>query len=144
MGRHSRGTGGRRRIVEQVCDRYANVGEGSTALLVFDAWEHACYLWCKDIGVGCVSEGNPTGGPGSRRALGPPARARLVPHANLDRHLEPIGALAKPVLCPSPDGRRLPCCFSLSSDTHPDRFHTRTDTPPVVTVLTNAADWTIP
>ncbi|MFR9796230.1 superoxide dismutase [Streptomyces sp. MS06] len=33
-----------RLIVEQVYDHQGNVGQGSTPLLVFDAWEHAFYL----------------------------------------------------------------------------------------------------
>src|SRR5690242_17263440 len=35
---------GRRLIVEQVYDHHGNVGQGSTPLLVFDAWEHAYHL----------------------------------------------------------------------------------------------------
>ncbi len=31
-------------IVEQVYDHQGNVGQGSTPILVFDAWEHAFYL----------------------------------------------------------------------------------------------------
>ncbi len=33
-----------RLIVEQVYDHQGNVGQGSTPILVFDAWEHAFYL----------------------------------------------------------------------------------------------------
>jgi Fe-Mn family superoxide dismutase len=35
---------GRRLYVEQVYDHESNVGQGTTPLLVFDAWEHAYYL----------------------------------------------------------------------------------------------------
>ncbi len=35
---------GGRLIVEQVYDHHANVGQGTTPLLVIDAWEHAYYL----------------------------------------------------------------------------------------------------
>jgi Fe-Mn family superoxide dismutase len=40
---------GRRLIVEQVYDHHGNVGQGSTPLLVFDAWEHAYYLQYKNV-----------------------------------------------------------------------------------------------
>ena len=33
-----------RLIVEQVYDHQGDVGQGSTPILVFDAWEHAFYL----------------------------------------------------------------------------------------------------
>jgi len=35
---------GKRLYIEQVYDHQSNVGQGSTKLLVFDAWEHAYYL----------------------------------------------------------------------------------------------------
>ena len=37
-----------RLIVEQVYDHQGNVGQGSTPVLVFDAWEHAFYLQYKN------------------------------------------------------------------------------------------------
>jgi Fe-Mn family superoxide dismutase len=40
---------GGRLIVEQVYDHHGNVGQGSTPLLVFDAWEHAYYLQYKNV-----------------------------------------------------------------------------------------------
>ncbi|WP_165984126.1 superoxide dismutase [Streptomyces sp. YIM 98790] len=40
---------GRRLIVEQVYDHHGNAGQGSTPLLVFDAWEHAYYLQYKNV-----------------------------------------------------------------------------------------------
>ncbi|MEU5095429.1 superoxide dismutase [Streptomyces sp. NPDC020996] len=40
---------GKRLIVEQVYDHQGNVGQGSTPLLVFDAWEHAYYLQYKNV-----------------------------------------------------------------------------------------------
>ncbi|MDT0322748.1 superoxide dismutase [Streptomyces millisiae] len=40
---------GRRLIVEQVYDHHGNVGQGSTPLLVFDAWEHAYYLQYRNV-----------------------------------------------------------------------------------------------
>jgi len=40
---------GKRLIVEQVYDHHGNVGQGSTPLLVFDAWEHAYYLQYKNV-----------------------------------------------------------------------------------------------
>ncbi|HWD23961.1 MAG TPA: superoxide dismutase [Acidimicrobiales bacterium] len=40
---------GGRLIVEQVYDHQGNVGNGSTPLLVFDAWEHAFYLQYKNV-----------------------------------------------------------------------------------------------
>ncbi|MET7451496.1 superoxide dismutase [Streptomyces sp. NPDC005574] len=40
---------GRRLIVEQVYDHHGNVGQGTTPLLVFDAWEHAYYLQYKNV-----------------------------------------------------------------------------------------------
>ncbi|MEP6851588.1 MAG: superoxide dismutase [bacterium] len=38
-----------RLIVEQVYDHHGNVGQGTTPLLVFDAWEHAYYLQYKNV-----------------------------------------------------------------------------------------------
>ena len=35
---------GRRLVVNQIYDHQSNVGQGSTPLLVIDAWEHAYYL----------------------------------------------------------------------------------------------------
>ncbi|MFD9128442.1 superoxide dismutase [Kitasatospora sp. NPDC059571] len=40
---------GRRLIVEQVYDHHGNVGQGTTPLLAFDAWEHAYYLQYKNV-----------------------------------------------------------------------------------------------
>jgi Fe-Mn family superoxide dismutase len=40
---------GERLIVEQVYDHHGNVGQASTPLLVFDAWEHAYYLQYKHV-----------------------------------------------------------------------------------------------
>ncbi|MET7381062.1 superoxide dismutase [Streptomyces sp. NPDC005526] len=40
---------GKRLIVEQVYDHHGNIGQGSTPLLVFDAWEHAYYLQYKNV-----------------------------------------------------------------------------------------------
>ncbi|GAA0713638.1 superoxide dismutase [Dactylosporangium roseum] len=40
---------GRRLIVQQVYDHHGNVGQGSTPLLVFDAWEHAYYLQYRNV-----------------------------------------------------------------------------------------------
>ncbi|MEO3765394.1 superoxide dismutase [Streptomyces sp. B5E4] len=40
---------GKRLIVEQIYDHHGNVGQGSTPLLVFDAWEHAYYLQYKNV-----------------------------------------------------------------------------------------------
>lgn len=40
---------GRRLIIEQVYDHHGNVGQGSTPLLVFDAWEHAYYLQYRNV-----------------------------------------------------------------------------------------------
>ena len=40
---------GQRLIVTQVYDHHANVGIGSTPILVFDAWEHAFYLQYKNV-----------------------------------------------------------------------------------------------
>ena len=40
---------GDRLLVEQVYDHQGNVGIGNTALLVFDAWEHAWYLQYKNV-----------------------------------------------------------------------------------------------
>ncbi len=33
-----------RLVVQQVYDHQGNAGQGAIPLLVFDAWEHACYL----------------------------------------------------------------------------------------------------
>ncbi|MCK9901863.1 superoxide dismutase [Parafrankia colletiae] len=38
-----------RLLVEQVYDHQSNVGIGNTALLAFDAWEHAWYLQYKNV-----------------------------------------------------------------------------------------------
>ncbi|GIE81735.1 superoxide dismutase [Fe-Zn] 1 [Actinoplanes philippinensis] len=38
-----------RLIVEQIYDHHGNVGQGSTPILVFDAWEHAYYLQYKNV-----------------------------------------------------------------------------------------------
>ncbi|MFU8849494.1 superoxide dismutase [Micromonospora sp. SL1-18] len=40
---------GQRLIVEQVYDHHGTVGQGSSPLLVFDAWEHAYYLQCRNV-----------------------------------------------------------------------------------------------
>ncbi|MFJ9736708.1 superoxide dismutase [Streptomyces sp. NPDC101166] len=40
---------GKRLTVEQVYDHHGNVGQGTTPLLVFDAWEHAYYLQYKNV-----------------------------------------------------------------------------------------------
>jgi Fe-Mn family superoxide dismutase len=40
---------GDRLIIEQVYDHHGNVGLGTTALLVFDAWEHAYYLQYRNV-----------------------------------------------------------------------------------------------
>lgn len=40
---------GKRLIVEQVYDHHGNVGQGTTPLLAFDAWEHAYYLQYKNV-----------------------------------------------------------------------------------------------
>ncbi|MEV6207852.1 superoxide dismutase [Kitasatospora sp. NPDC051914] len=40
---------GRRLIVEQVYDHHGNVGQGTTPLLAFDAWEHAYYLQYRNV-----------------------------------------------------------------------------------------------
>ncbi|KAK1177203.1 superoxide dismutase [Streptomyces sp. NBS 14/10] len=40
---------GKRLVVEQVYDHHGNVGQGTTPLLVFDAWEHAYYLQYKNV-----------------------------------------------------------------------------------------------
>lgn len=47
---------GKRLIVEQVYDRHGNVGQGSTPLLVFDAWEHAYHLRYKNVRPDCVQK----------------------------------------------------------------------------------------
>jgi len=46
----------RRLIIEQVDDHDGNVGQGTTPLLVFDAWEHAYYLQYKNVRPDYVSE----------------------------------------------------------------------------------------
>ncbi|MER8182304.1 superoxide dismutase [Kitasatospora sp. NPDC094015] len=40
---------GQRLIVEQVYDHHGNVGQGTTPLLAFDAWEHAYYLQYRNV-----------------------------------------------------------------------------------------------
>ncbi|WP_034087106.1 superoxide dismutase [Streptacidiphilus albus] len=40
---------GRRLLVEQVYDHHGNVGQGTTPLLAFDAWEHAYYLQYRNV-----------------------------------------------------------------------------------------------
>ncbi|RAJ42327.1 Fe-Mn family superoxide dismutase [Kitasatospora sp. SolWspMP-SS2h] len=40
---------GKRLIIEQVYDHHGNVGQGTTPLLAFDAWEHAYYLQYKNV-----------------------------------------------------------------------------------------------
>ncbi|GAA4908696.1 Fe-Mn family superoxide dismutase [Stackebrandtia albiflava] len=40
---------GGRLLVEQVYDHHGNVGQGTTPLLVFDAWEHAYYLQYRNV-----------------------------------------------------------------------------------------------
>ncbi|WP_025272197.1 superoxide dismutase [Haloglycomyces albus] len=40
---------GQRLVVEQVYDHHGNVGQNTTPLLVFDAWEHAYYLQYKNV-----------------------------------------------------------------------------------------------
>ncbi|MER5639916.1 superoxide dismutase [Kitasatospora sp. NPDC002227] len=40
---------GRRLVVEQVYDHQGNVGQGTTPLLAFDAWEHAYYLQYRNV-----------------------------------------------------------------------------------------------
>jgi len=47
---------GRRLIIEQVYDHHGNVGQGTTPLLVFDAWEHAYYLQYKNVRPDYVSQ----------------------------------------------------------------------------------------
>ncbi len=45
-----------RLIIEQVYDHHGNVGQGTTPLLVFDAWEHAYYLQYKNVRPDYVSQ----------------------------------------------------------------------------------------
>lgn len=40
---------GQRLLVQQVYDHHGNVGQGTTPLLVFDAWEHAYYLQYRNV-----------------------------------------------------------------------------------------------
>lgn len=40
---------GQRLLVQQVYDHQGNIGNGSTPLLAFDAWEHAFYLQYKNV-----------------------------------------------------------------------------------------------
>jgi Fe-Mn family superoxide dismutase len=40
---------GRRLIIEQVHDHQGNVGQNTSPLLVFDAWEHAYYLQYRNV-----------------------------------------------------------------------------------------------
>lgn len=40
---------GQRLTIEQVYDHHGNVGQGTTPLLVFDAWEHAYYLQYRNV-----------------------------------------------------------------------------------------------
>jgi len=40
---------GKRLLIEQVYDHHGNVGQGTTPLLVFDAWEHAYYLQYRNV-----------------------------------------------------------------------------------------------
>ncbi|QKW20255.1 superoxide dismutase [Kitasatospora sp. NA04385] len=40
---------GERLVIEQVYDHHGNVGQGTTPLLAFDAWEHAYYLQYKNV-----------------------------------------------------------------------------------------------
>ncbi|MET8622715.1 superoxide dismutase [Kitasatospora sp. NPDC004669] len=40
---------GKRLIVEQVYDHHGNVGQNTTPLLAFDAWEHAYYLQYRNV-----------------------------------------------------------------------------------------------
>ncbi|MDQ6936715.1 MAG: superoxide dismutase [Actinomycetota bacterium] len=47
---------GDRLIIEQVYDHHGNVGQGTTPLLVFDAWEHAYYLQYKNVRPDYVSQ----------------------------------------------------------------------------------------
>jgi Fe-Mn family superoxide dismutase len=46
---------GGRLIIEQVYDHQSSVANGSSPLLVFDAWEHAYYLQYKNVGADFVS-----------------------------------------------------------------------------------------
>ncbi|PRZ40477.1 Fe-Mn family superoxide dismutase [Antricoccus suffuscus] len=39
----------KRLIIEQVYDHHGNVGQGTTPLLAFDAWEHAYYLQYRNV-----------------------------------------------------------------------------------------------
>lgn len=40
---------GKRLLIEQVYDHHGNLGQGTTPLLVFDAWEHAYYLQYRNV-----------------------------------------------------------------------------------------------
>ncbi|CAM3401595.1 superoxide dismutase [Stackebrandtia soli] len=40
---------GKRLLIEQVYDHHGNVGQGTTPLLAFDAWEHAYYLQYRNV-----------------------------------------------------------------------------------------------
>jgi superoxide dismutase, Fe-Mn family len=40
---------GRQLIVQQLYDHDANLSISTTPLLVFDCWEHAYYLWYRNV-----------------------------------------------------------------------------------------------